>query len=95
MKEAVGLACGLFIAALTNIGLFTLTSTPLNAGSQICKILNRPNNEKLYLLMPLGYPADDATVPYRCEDSTENVQHTPQQHNDMRKHLNNICKVYE
>jgi len=41
----------------------TLTSTPLNCGPAIRSLLNRPANEKLVLLLPVGYPAEDATVP--------------------------------
>lgn len=47
VKEGVGIAVGLFLSALTNIGLFTLTSTPLNAGGTICQLLSRPANEKV------------------------------------------------
>jgi iodotyrosine deiodinase len=67
VKEGVGLAVGLFLSALTNVGLFTLTSTPLKAGSTILDLLKRPSNEKLFLLMPVGYPDQRATVPYRSE----------------------------
>ena len=70
MKEGVSIAVGLFLAALTNIGLFSLTSTPLNAGSAICSVLQRPANEKVLFLMPVGYPARDASVPCRCEEGT-------------------------
>ncbi|XP_046825696.1 iodotyrosine deiodinase 1 isoform X1 [Vespa crabro] len=44
-------------------GLVTLTSTPLNCGPAIRALLARPINEKLVLLLPVGYPAKDATVP--------------------------------
>ena len=84
----------MFISALTNIGLFTLTSTPLNAGNAICKLLNRPSNEKLSLLMPIGYPAGDATVPYRAEKSVEVNTQSNAHYSELRKHMNNICKVY-
>lgn len=41
----------------------TLTSTPLNCGVAIRNLLGRPLNEKLVLLLPVGYPAENATVP--------------------------------
>jgi len=60
---SVCIAVGLMLAAIQNAGLVTLTSTPLNAGPQICKLLDRPVNEKVVLLLPVGYPAENATVP--------------------------------
>ena len=62
VAESVGIACGLFIAALHNMGLATLTHTPSPMGF-LASILKRPAHEKPYLLFPVGYPADDATVP--------------------------------
>jgi iodotyrosine deiodinase len=44
-------------------GLVSLTSTPLNCGPTLRKLVGRPTNEKLTLLLPVGYPATDATVP--------------------------------
>ena len=64
-KESVGIACGILIAALHNCGLTTLTSTPMGAEKGIRDICKRPESEKVYLLMPVGYPANNATVPYR------------------------------
>ncbi|KAK7906836.1 hypothetical protein WMY93_015448 [Mugilogobius chulae] len=46
-----------------NVGLVTVTSTPLNCGPQLRILLKRPANEKLLMLLPVGYPASDATVP--------------------------------
>ena len=46
-----------------NVGLVTVTSTPMNAGSRLRKLLDRPANEKVLLLLPVGYPAVDCTVP--------------------------------
>lgn len=54
---------GLFIAAVQMAGLVTLTSTPLNCGPALRRLLGRPQNEKLVLMLPVGYPAQDATVP--------------------------------
>lgn len=62
VHESVGIACGLFISAIHMMGLATLTHTP-SPMNFLSKILNRPENEKPYILFPVGYPADDATVP--------------------------------
>ena len=51
------------MAAVQHAGLVTLTSTPLNCGPQLRDLLGRPKNEKLLMCLPLGYPAEDATVP--------------------------------
>jgi iodotyrosine deiodinase len=61
-KESVGIACGLFIAALHLMGLATLTHTP-SPMAFLSRILNRPPNEKPFILFPVGYPAPDAEVP--------------------------------
>jgi nitroreductase len=62
VKESVGIACGLFIAALHGMGLATLTHTP-SPMAFLNRILGRPENEKPYILFPVGFPAADATVP--------------------------------
>lgn len=62
VKESVGIACGLFITALHRIGLATLTHTP-SPMSFLSDILQRPANERPYILFPIGFPAADATVP--------------------------------
>ena len=62
VDESVGIACGLFIAAVHHMGLCTLTHTPSPMGF-LSELLGRPANEKAYLLMPVGYPAADAQVP--------------------------------
>jgi len=62
VQESVGIACGFLIAALHWMGLATLTHTPSPMGF-LAKILQRPPNEKPYLLLPVGYPADGAEVP--------------------------------
>ncbi len=62
VKESVGLACGMFIAAIHNMGLATLTHTPSPMGF-LSKILGRPANERPFILFPIGYPAEDAEVP--------------------------------
>jgi len=62
VKESVGIACGLFIAALHEAGLATLTHTP-SPMAFLNRILGRPENEKPYILFPVGLPAPEATVP--------------------------------
>lgn len=62
VRESVGIAAGLFIAALHRMGLSTLTHTPSPMGF-LSKILGRPSHERPMILFPIGYCADDATVP--------------------------------
>lgn len=62
VRESVGIACGLFVAALHQSGLSTLTHTP-SPMKFLKDILGRPANEQPYILFPVGYPADDAVVP--------------------------------
>ncbi|CAD5113375.1 DgyrCDS2547 [Dimorphilus gyrociliatus] len=57
------ISVGILLAAIQNVGLCTLTSTPMNAGPRLRSLLNRPPNEKVILLLPVGYAATDATVP--------------------------------
>ncbi|XP_032678930.1 iodotyrosine deiodinase 1 [Odontomachus brunneus] len=60
---SVSIACGILITAIQYAGLVTLTSTPLNCGPAIRNLLGRPTYEKLALLLPVGYPAQHATIP--------------------------------
>ncbi|XP_026055516.1 iodotyrosine deiodinase [Carassius auratus] len=60
---SVSISCGILLAALQNVGLVTVTTTPLNCGPQLRLLLQRPANEKLLILLPVGYPASDAKVP--------------------------------
>lgn len=62
VSESVGIATGFLIAALHHAGLATLTHTP-SPMRFLNEILERPANERPYVLIPVGYPADDATVP--------------------------------
>ncbi|XP_023325503.1 iodotyrosine deiodinase 1 [Eurytemora carolleeae] len=57
------ISAGLFLAAVQQAGLVTLTSTPLNCGPALRSLLNRPENEKLLMLLPVGYPGPNSTVP--------------------------------
>ncbi len=72
VKESVGIACGLFIAALQTMGLATLTHTPSPMGF-LSEILQRPPNERPFMLFPIGYPAADATVPDLRRKSLDEV----------------------
>jgi nitroreductase len=62
VNESVGIACGFLLAAIHKAGLVALTHTPSPMGflEEIC---NRPKNERAYLLIPVGLPADNARVP--------------------------------
>ena len=62
VNESVGIASGFLLAALHHAGLATLTHTP-SPMNFLGQILNRPVNEKAFLLIPVGYPANDAEVP--------------------------------
>ncbi len=62
VTESVGLACGFLLAAIHHAGLVALTHTP-SPMNFLIKILNRPENEKPFLLIPVGYPADECWVP--------------------------------
>jgi iodotyrosine deiodinase len=61
-KESVGIAVGLLLASLHLAGLASLTHTPSPMGF-LARILDRPRNERAFCLIPVGYPADGATVP--------------------------------
>ncbi len=61
-SESCGIAAGMFIHAVHNMGLVTLTHTPSPMGF-LRDILNRPDHEHAMLVLPVGYPADDAEVP--------------------------------
>ncbi|MEO5983216.1 MAG: nitroreductase family protein [Pedococcus sp.] len=61
-KESVGIAVGFLLAALHEAGLATLTHTP-SPMRFLNEILDRPPEERPFLLVPVGYPADDASVP--------------------------------
>ena len=61
-RESVGIACGLFIAAIHRMGLATLTHTPSPMGF-LSRILDRPKNERPFVLLPVGHPAADCMVP--------------------------------
>ena len=62
VQESVGIAVGFLLAALHLSGLATLTHTPSPMGF-LTRVLERPENERPFVLIPVGYPAPDATVP--------------------------------
>jgi iodotyrosine deiodinase len=62
VQESVGLATGFLLSAIHNAGLVALTHTP-SPMNFLRTTLNRPENEKPFLLIPVGYPADECWVP--------------------------------
>ncbi|SOE21415.1 Nitroreductase [Spirosomataceae bacterium TFI 002] len=72
VNESVGIAAGMLISAIHNCGLVTLTHTP-SPMDFLSKLLERPKNEKPFLLLPIGYPAEDATVPELKKKDAEEV----------------------
>ncbi|MHC4847363.1 MAG: nitroreductase family protein [Planctomycetota bacterium] len=62
VQESIGLAAGMLLTAAHLAGLATLTHTPSPMGF-LNKVLERPDNERPFLLIPIGYPADDCVVP--------------------------------
>ncbi len=62
VTESVGIACGFLLQAIHNCGLVALTHTP-SPMNFLSKILQRPINEKPFLLIPVGYPAENVMVP--------------------------------
>ncbi len=61
-QESVGIAVGLLLTAAHHAGLATLTHTPSPMGF-LREALGRPQNERAFVLIPIGYPSDDCTVP--------------------------------
>lgn len=70
--ESCGIAAGLFIQAIHNMGLVTLTHTPSPMGF-LRDILQRPAHEHAMLVMPVGYPAEDAAVPNLSRKQLDDV----------------------
>jgi iodotyrosine deiodinase len=73
VRESVGIAVGFFLVALHNAGLAALTHAPSPMGF-LNEILERPENERPFLVIPVGYPADDATVPELSKKSLAEVR---------------------
>jgi iodotyrosine deiodinase len=72
VTESVGLACGFLLTAIHQCGLVALTHTP-SPMQFLSKILKRPDNEKPFLLIPIGYPADYCEVPDISRKPLENI----------------------
>jgi nitroreductase len=72
VNESVGIASGFLISAIHHLGLATLTHTP-SPMSFLSKILERPIEEKPFLLLPVGYAASDAQVPDLRRRPLENL----------------------
>lgn len=62
VNESVGIASGMLISAIHNAGLVTLTHTP-SPMNFLSKVLERPSNERPFLLLPVGYPKEPIYVP--------------------------------
>jgi len=62
VNESVGLACGMLISAIHDAGLVTLTHTP-SPMKFLIRLLKRPDNERAFLLLPIGYPKEPVYVP--------------------------------
>lgn len=72
VNESVGIASGFLISAIHNAGLVTLTHTP-SPMNFLQKILHRPKNERPFLLLPVGYPADEVKVPDLSRKELKNI----------------------
>ncbi|MDX2360556.1 MAG: nitroreductase family protein [Crocinitomicaceae bacterium] len=72
VSESVGLASGFLLMAIHNAGLVALTHTP-SPMNFVAKALDRPENERPFLLIPVGHPADNAEVPELTRKSMEDV----------------------
>jgi len=72
VNESVGIACGLFISAVHEMGLATLTHTP-QPMRFLSHILERPESERPYILFPVGYPAPECQVPAVSKKTVDDV----------------------
>lgn len=72
VTESVGIATGILITAIHNAGLVSLTYTP-SPMTFLNKILGRPANERPFLILVVGYPADNATVPEISKKSLKEI----------------------
>jgi len=72
VNESVGIATGFLLAAIHNAGLVSLIHTP-SPMKFLQEILNRPENERAFLLIPVGYPAENAEVPEISKKTFEDV----------------------
>ena len=72
VRESVGIAVGFLLASLHAAGLATLTHSPAPMGF-LTRILGRPQNERPFIVIPVGYPADDAEVPSLTKKPLEEI----------------------
>ncbi len=72
VSESVGIAAGFLLMAIHNAGLVALTHTP-SPMNFISKALNRPENERPYLLIPVGFPAENTMVPDLSRKSKDDI----------------------
>lgn len=72
VSESVGIATGILITALHHAGLATLTHTP-SPMKFLNEILDRPSNERPYLILVVGYPAENAKVPVITKKKLEEI----------------------
>jgi nitroreductase len=70
--ESVGISCGFLLTALHHAGLATLTHTP-SPMKFLNKVLKRPKDERAYMIIVAGYPADDARVPVIGKEPLEKI----------------------
>lgn len=62
-EVSCAISVGILLCALQSAGLSSLTTTPLNCGPALRVLLNRPQNEKLMVVLPVGYPGQDCEIP--------------------------------
>ncbi|MCP4457940.1 MAG: nitroreductase family protein [Cytophagales bacterium] len=72
VNESVGIACGMILSAIHKAGLVTLTHTP-SPMNFLTNILERPSNERPFLLLPIGYPENEVYVPDLVRKPLEEV----------------------
>jgi len=72
VSESVGIACGMLLSAVHRAGLCSLTHTP-SPMKFLRDILGRPEHERAYLLIPVGYPADGTRVPDISRKSLDEI----------------------
>lgn len=71
--ESMGISVGMLISALHQAGLATLTHTP-SPMKFLNEILDRPRNERPFVVLPVGYPADDCMVPVITKKSLDEIR---------------------